>query len=72
MHWLHRPAMEILRERVSKQTTLRHVGQEPSPPPPSEFIAPHIPGAQKLQRPRIIALNQVDLYHLTPVICKLR
>lgn len=35
------------------------------PPPPREFIAPHMPGAQKLQMPRIMALYKVDRYHFT-------
>jgi len=32
------------------------------PPAPSEFIAPHIPGAQKLQIPRATADHHVERY----------
>lgn len=35
------------------------------PPAPSEFIAVHIPGAAKLQRPSIVMLKKVDRYHFT-------
>jgi hypothetical protein len=35
------------------------------PPAPNEFIAPHIPGARKLQRPSMKQFQYVDLYQVT-------
>lgn len=36
-----------------------------APPAPREFIAPQMPGAPKLHRPRMVILKNVDLYHFT-------
>lgn len=38
-----------------------------APPAPRLFIAPQIPGAEKLARPRIVILYAVERYHFTGV-----
>jgi hypothetical protein len=39
-----------------------------APPAPREFMAVHIPGAERLHKPRIVMLKKVDLCHLTVTV----
>jgi len=44
-----------IKQKVKALAALTKYGFS-SPPAPREFMAPHIPGAAKLQRPRMVAL----------------
>lgn len=53
-----------MRQKVNALAALISLG-EAAPPAPSEFIAVQIPGADKLHRPRMVMLKNVERYHLT-------
>ena len=57
--------VSTIKQKVKALAVLTSHGLS-SPPPPSEFMAPQMPGARKLHMPRISALNHVEWYHFTP------
>lgn len=64
---LDKVQVTTMRQKVNALAALTSHGDS-SPPPPSEFMAPQMPGARKLQIPRMRALKNVDLYHLTETV----
>ena len=50
-----------MRQKVRALAALTSQG-DCEPPPPREFMAPQMPGARKLQIPRMRALNHVERY----------
>lgn len=53
-----------IRQKVRALAALISSGRA-APPAPREFIAPQIPGAARLQRPRMVTFVNVDRYHFT-------